>query len=152
MRCTRPGVLCAHTSLPTAPPKSSESSCEPIPTQLRPRASAMRFGISFAPLSNSTRPILEDRCRLIDHFSHDLSGRFDFLHETNTLSGEKVHQLDVTAGVLSWRNPTEPRQRQACSAERNLADNRLVRSLLRAAVLLRQPSLNKGSTQCAMGP
>src|SRR5215510_12915194 len=101
-------------------------------------------------LPNSSHSLCKDPCRLLDHLADDFSRRSDLLHEAYTLPGEKVHGLDISAGVSGRRNPAKARERSAYSTERNLADDWLVGTLLRAALLLRQPPLNKGSTQCSM--
>src|SRR5215471_14374490 len=95
-------------------------------------------------LPNSSHSLCKDPCRLLDHLADDFSRRFDLLHESYTLSGEKVHRLDISAGVSGRRNPSKVCYRSASSTERNLADYWFVGTLLRAALLLRQPTLNKG--------
>src|SRR6516164_4154854 len=90
---------------------------------------------------------LSDPYGFVDNVPNHHCGRFDSPHEARTLTGQKIHGVDVPRGILCRRNCAKAWQRYT-PTERNFTYDGLIRALLRAAPFFRQPVLDK---RCAQG-
>ena len=81
----------------------------------------------------------DDLPRLFDQLAHNLPGRFNLSDQTNGLTCQQVHRLDIPARITIRRESHEAQHRHGLPADDGLADHRLVRAGFLTTSLLTEP-------------
>src|SRR5258705_5726848 len=71
-------------------------------------------GMMFSSSGELTRrtEMRDDLPRLLDQFTHDLTGRLDLAGQANTLPRQQINRIDIAAGLRIRREPHEAQHRQ----------------------------------------
>src|SRR5258705_13271585 len=85
-------------------------------------------GMMFSSSGELTRrtEMRDDLPRLLDQFTHDLTGRLDLAGQANTLPRQQINRIDIAAGFSIRRQPHEaPPRHGPTAADRPAADRLL---------------------------
>ena len=88
--------------------------------------------------------------QMLAEIAHNVGRPFDVPHEADTLPGQQVHRVEVSAGVAVGRESHEPQYRHGDSADHCRPDLGFVGTGLLAARFVAQPLLHEGGPQRPM--
>jgi hypothetical protein len=77
------------------------------------RTIAATYLASTSSASNTELPTTfsKDLCSLLLNLANDVSRSLDLVYQAYTLTGEKIHALDLSTGISRWRDSAKSRER-----------------------------------------